>query len=801
MHTIPAPLQPMAAYRQFILWTKAERDGKLVKLPVDPHTAQVCDPHNPSCWTDAQTACTHASFFGPDYGVGFVFTNRDPFFFLDIDHCWDGVAWSQQAQALCAMFPGAAMEVSQSGTGLHIFGTGTMPEHACKNTGLDLELYHEKRFVALTGINVVGSADTDCTFGLSQVVPYYFPMSLADPVRWTDKPEAGWCPMDMTEIITKASTQQSAASVFGVKATFSDLFYRNVEKLALAYPSQNSVSMYDESSADAALASHLAFWCGKNCQMVWEIMWMSALVRDKWQRKDYLARTVSRAVAAQQNIYTGGQRQQQQQQAPTLTVEQVAQAQQQACAAGAEFAAGVQVLTVTQQTEYFKGCVYVRDIHRVFTPDGALLKPEQFKVQYGGFNFMLDAEGTKQTRNAWEAFTESLTVRWPKVTSTCFRPELQQGAIIEEEGNTLVNTYVPVPTNATQGDVTPFLNHMQFMLPEHRDRDILIAYMAACVQHPGIKFQWAPLIQGCEGNGKSLVIRAIANAVGNRYTHLPNAADLGGNGAKFNAWIQNKLFIGVEEIHVGDKREIADALKPLITNSRIEIQGKGTDQITGDNRANFILCSNHKDAVRKTANDRRYCVLYTAQQESADMAGLSRSYFPDLYNWLNAGGYANVTYFLKTYAIPDELNPAKLCHRAPETSSTGEAIQASLGSIEQEILEAIEEGRYGFAGGWISSMALDRLLDDLRASRQIPRNKRRDLLKSLGYDYHPGLKEGRTSCIIPLDNGKPRLFIKCGHLACNLQYPHDVVQAYTKAQEQGSNENTQAQAVFGRGGK
>src|SRR3546814_2632418 len=51
---------------------------------------------------------------------------------------------------------------------------------------------------------------------------------------------------------------------------------------------------------------------------------------------------------------------------------------------------------------------------------------------------------------------------------------------------------------------------------------------------------------------------------------------------------------------------------------RVEIQAKGQDQVTGDNRANFILTSNHKDAIVKTVNDRRYCVLFTAQQRSEE---------------------------------------------------------------------------------------------------------------------------------------------------------------------------------------
>ena len=106
----------------------------------------------------------------------------------------------------------------------------------------------------------------------------------------------------------------------------------------------------------------------------------------------------------------------------------------------------------------------------------------------------------------------------------------------------------------------------------------------------------------------------------------------------------------------------------------------------------------------------------------------------------------------------------------------------SLGGVEQEIIEAIDEGRNGFAGGWISSMALDRLLDNLRATRTIPRNKRRELLGTLGYEWHPHLKNGRVNNAIISEGGKPRLFIKDGHPAESVVNGAEIVKMYEAAQ-------------------
>ena len=103
-----------------------------------------------------------------------------------------------------------------------------------------------------------------------------------------------------------------------------------------------------------------------------------------------------------------------------------------------------------------------------------------------------------------------------------------------------------------------------------------------------------------------------------RYTHYPNAADLTN---KFNGWLLNKLFIGVEDIYVPDhRRELIETLKPMITGGDgLEIQFKGADQVTADICANFMFNSNHKDAVQKTQSDRRFAVFFTAQQSAADI--------------------------------------------------------------------------------------------------------------------------------------------------------------------------------------
>jgi hypothetical protein len=779
---IPKAFKP---YRQFIIYQLiALSDGKLKKIPTHPRTFQPCNAHDPALHMDWATAL---DFVQHGFGVGFVFTDRDPFFFIDIDDALqaDG-SWSQLAQDLCTLFAGSYVEISVSGTGLHIFGSGTYKAHGCTCKSAGLEFYTNLKFAALTGTGAQGCAGHIHQAGINWLIDNYFPAPVpTESGDWTIRPVPEWDGVeDDREIIERMLASRSGMAVLGGKASVQSLWSVDVEQLCRFFPSPSG-NLFDHSGADGALCSHLAFWTGKNCERIDRLFRQSGLMRDKWDRRDgtygtYGRRTIQKAVGFCKKVYGEGN-----DQATTALFEE-----------GNNqppidtYREGFQFLTVTDQVTLFQGCTYVQDLHKIFTPTGCFLKPDQFKAMYGGYVFALDSINDKTTRKAWEAFTESQGYNFPKVHGTCFRPELPAGHIISEEGRSLINTYVPINTGRRQGDITPFLSHMALMLPNETDRTILLSYISACVQYPGVKFQWAPLIQGIQGNGKTLIISAVSYAIGHRYTHLPNASDLGSNGQKFNQWIQNKLLIGVEEIYVSDRREVSEALKPLITNPRIEIQGKGDNQITGDNRANFIICSNHKDAVLKTLTDRRYCVFYTAQQDIDDMKaagwitrdGMPTRYFVDLYNWLKKDGYSYVNEFLHNYQIPVMYNPALDCHRAPVTSSTGEAVGLSLGGVEQEIIELVGRGAQGFANGWISSLALDRMLKTRRDDKRITYNKRAELLKNMGYVPHPALKNGRVNNIIPMDLGKPRLYIKKGHIVANMTNSAEIAKRYVQDQ-------------------
>jgi hypothetical protein len=277
------------------------------------------------------------------------------------------------------------------------------------------------------------------------------------------------------------------------------------------------------------------------------------------------------------------------------------------------------------------------------------------------------------------------------------------------------------------------------------------------VQHAGEKFQWWPLIQGVEGNGKTTLSHLLEYAIGERYAHWPKAAELG---SKFNSAFYGKLMIFCEDVYISEARgSMWETLKPMITSPRLEIEGKGVDKVTREVCFNGVMNTNHKNAIRKTANDRRIGPFFCAQQKKADLLrdGMTKDYFRALRTWRMGEGKEIVADYLTRYEIPDEWNPAADCIVCPDTTATKEAINAGLGAAEQEVLEAIAQRATGFRGGWISSTALDRVLASIGKQGSLPRNKRREMLETLGYLPHAALPEGRATSV-DTDGTRPYLY-------------------------------------------
>jgi hypothetical protein len=814
-------LDALQGAKIFILYRVEPRlDGKTDKIPTDPATgrnvtgqdpAQWMLPHEALLWAQQWNANKPPGVMG--YGVGISIYEGSQLFALDFDQCRaPNGGWLPHVVNFEARFPGAYRETSVSANGRHIIGcySGTIPAHRTKNKTYKMEAYTRGRFIALGMLDAEGVVLTDCTKPLNAFLAEFFPeVEDADHGNeWTDKPCAEWKgPTDDSQLIARALKSYGLKALAGGGAPFVDLWRANGEILAKVFPSSTG-QPWDGSSADMALSNHLAFWTGKDCARMLRLMWQSALVRDKWHREDYLPRTILDSCGSQGDVY------QEKEPSPNAIPEAAPPVSPPIPPPPPELNLTIQVVGpmpippppgpvivelpegylppvgeycgIQTLKQLFKGMCYVQENHAIQLPDGSSTSKERFDSMYGGPQYAMTADGQKPTKSAWDAYTLSEIHRFPRVEAQYFRPQDALGHIRTKEGRREINMYKPANVRRVAGDPALFLDLISRMLPNGNDAQILTYYMAACCQNLGTKFTWWPFVQGAKGNGKTTLGKVLEYCMSQKYTHWAKADQLG---EKFNSVLVGKLLVVVDEMYSDDARQLQEILKQMVTADRIEVRPMYAEKTMKEVCFNGLLFSNHQNGVRIDLDERRYAPLFCAQQSKADRIkhGLTGDYFIRLRRWLwgdDSEGAAIVFDYLSTLEIPDELNPATECIYAPTTTSTELAATASLGGVEQEIVEAIKQEHVGFRGGWVSSVAVDFLLARVGKDKAIPRNARRNIILGLGYEPHPSLPSGMLNTPEP-DGTRPYLYVAKGHpWAVDYLTPEQVRQGFSEAQKQ-----------------
>lgn len=395
-----------------------------------------------------------------------------------------------------------------------------------------------------------------------------------------------------------------------------------------------------------------------------------------------------------------------------------------------------EMLTHIEQADYFKGCTWVTKLGKIMVPDGRFLNQTQFNGEFGGKLFICTSAG-KTTDQPWKAALHGTQWRVPKVDHLRFLPHEPAGAIVNDDlGRKGINTYLPSPGRRIEGDASPFLRHVAAILPDENDQMILLRWIAHNIKYPGYKIPWAPVIQSAEGVGKGVIKSLMLHALGQSYTHYPNAQELTNSGSQFNGWIRNKLFILADEIKVDDRRDLIEVLKPLISERLIEVQSKGIDQELEDNYANWLFFTNFKDAVPISKNGRRYAIFYSQLQTEQEILsrGMDESYFNQLYAWIDGDGAAIVTDWFHRW----ELTRGDIPMRAPKTSSWNEAVTIGRSPVERVITEAAQDNVPGFIGGWVSVLsAMKRARAHGAVRGHLPPHVVAGVLESMGY-HHAG---------------------------------------------------------------
>lgn len=256
------------------------------------------------------------------------------------------------------------------------------------------------------------------------------------------------------------------------------------------------------------------------------------------------------------------------------------------------------------------------------------------------------------------------------------------------------------------------LSHFETLFPNQRERELLMSFLAYQVQQPTERVNWAVLVQGVEGAGKTWFQHLMAAVLGRRNVGPVNAKSLFSD---FNGWAEGRKMIFVEEIrlHGHTRHEVLENIKTNITNSEIEITRKGRDPYTTPNVASYMMFSNYDDALPVGRNDRRYFILKTVFQSAVQLARFLRArpgYFDDLFA-ATADHPGVLRGWLMDYKPHPDFTPTG---RAPGTFAKDEMREINMSDDQLSITDAIaDSGRIDCSEYLVNTSTLRAVLEEM----------------------------------------------------------------------------------------
>ena len=209
--------------------------------------------------------------------------------------------------------------------------------------------------------------------------------------------------------------------------------------------------------------------------------------------------------------------------------------------------------------------------------------------------------------------------------------------------------------------------------------DYVYGWLARMVQYPAEQGEVELVLKGGEGCGKGTLARAVMRLLGQHGLAISNPRHLVGN---FNQHLRDCIFLFADEaFFAGDKQHVG-ALKALITEPHLTIEGKYANTLQSPNFLHVMMASNEEWVVPASIGSRRFFVLEVPDTVKGDQA-----YFAALWDQMEDYGYEAMLHDLLAHDI-STFN----VHRIPVTAGLHHQQKLSLPTTGAWWMECLERG-------------------------------------------------------------------------------------------------------------
>jgi Family of unknown function (DUF5906) len=243
-------------------------------------------------------------------------------------------------------------------------------------------------------------------------------------------------------------------------------------------------------------------------------------------------------------------------------------------------------------------------------------------------------------------------------TALMYRPSEKSG-LVNIGGERFFNAYKLPLIKPLEGDPKPFLDYMDHLIVDEKDRYELLRWIATLITHPEIKMLYSVLLMSeTQGVGKgTLGEKILGPLVGESNVSFPSEQDI--VDSAFNGWLANKRLVVIHEIYAGKSSKAYNKLKSHITDTRVHVNKKYEQPYDLENWAHVLACSNSLKALKLASTDRRWFIPKVVEEKKPP------AWWRGFNDWLTKeGGLAIIKWwaadFLKTNApvLPGDEPPA-----------------------------------------------------------------------------------------------------------------------------------------------
>ena len=198
------------------------------------------------------------------------------------------------------------------------------------------------------------------------------------------------------------------------------------------------------------------------------------------------------------------------------------------------------------------------------------------------------------------------------------------------------------------------------------------------IKYPEIKLKTALTLSGDPGSGKGIVVDLIGRALGNKYVYRPDSTnDITSRFGGANR--VESLLVFMDETHWGGDKKVKNAIKKLITETRVTVEPKFLTTFNTEMWYNVIIASNEDRIISLDKGQRRFCVLDTVKSNDP-------SHYQDL---LNIDPQVFYNYYCSKDYQKDFINVP-----VPETRGSQNQMVHSLNEVSKYVLNGFLEADF-----------------------------------------------------------------------------------------------------------